>query len=206
MKKGLLLIFAKAPVAGYAKQRLIPALGAGGAADLHRRLIRHTLSTAVSTGIPAELWCAPDTSHPFFAACAADYPITLQHQAGNDLGERMYNAFADTLGRAPSSVIIGCDSPALTPEMITNAFHILDNGNDAVFGPAEDGGYFLIGLNRPEPFLFSAIPWGTGAVLECTRERMHTLGWKWKELPCLWDVDRPEDLFRLRSIENFSEI
>jgi rSAM/selenodomain-associated transferase 1 len=147
MSRGLVIVFARAPVAGYAKKRLIPVLGADGAADLHRRLVLHTLSTAVSTGIPVELWCAPDRFHTFFAACTHDYPVTLKNQAGEDLGERMYNAFTDTLSRTPASVIIGCDSPALTPQMITDAFYSLENGNDAVIGPAEDGGYFLIGLS-----------------------------------------------------------
>ncbi len=200
MKSGLLLIVAKAPVAGYAKRRLIPALGAQGAAVLHARLIRHTLSTAAATGLPTELWCAPDTSHPFFAQCTVDYPVTLRCQAGRDLGERMEYAFVDALRRSPWVVMIGCDCPALTSLMITEAFHRLEHGCDAVIGPAEDGGYYLIGLRCPEPSLFRGIPWGTGVVLEYTRARMQALGWKWQELPCFWDLDRPEDLSRLETV------
>ena len=197
MKNGLLLIFAKAPVAGYAKRRLIPALGADKAAALQARLIEQTLATAAATGIPVELWCAPDASHPFFAGCAARYPIKLRCQAGSDLGERMYHAFADALGRSPWAVLIGCDSPALTPSMLIESSQMLEQGRDAVIGPAEDGGYYLIGLCRPEPSLFHDIPWGTGVVLERTRERLRTLGWEWQELPPLWDLDRPDDLSRL---------
>ncbi|MBI5406645.1 MAG: TIGR04282 family arsenosugar biosynthesis glycosyltransferase [Nitrospirae bacterium] len=197
MKNGLLLIFAKAPLAGYAKRRLIPALGADKAALLHGRLIEQTLATVAATGIPVELWCAPDASHPFFAGCIARYPITLRCQAGRDLGERMHHAFIDALGRSPWAVLIGCDSPALTPEMLIKSSQILEQGCDAVIGPAEDGGYYLIGLRRPEPSLFHDIPWGTGVVLEQTRERLRTLRWEWQELPPLWDLDRPDDLSRL---------
>lgn len=197
MQNGLLMIFAKAPVAGYAKRRLIPALGAEKAALLQTHLIEHTLATAVATGIPLELWCAPDASHPFFAECAAQYPIILRSQAGRDLGERMHHAFSDALGRGPWVLIIGCDSPALTPEMLIESSQMLEQGCDAVIGPAEDGGYYLIGLRRPEPSLFHDIPWGAGVVLERTRERLHALGWGWQELAPLWDLDRPDDLFRL---------
>lgn len=195
--RGLLLIFAKAPVAGYAKRRLIPALGADKAAALQARLIEHTLATSAATGIPVELWCAPDASHSFFAECAGRYPIILRSQTGRDLGERMHHAFIDALGRSPWAVLIGCDSPALTPEMLIESSQMLEQGCDAVIGPAEDGGYYLIGLRQLELSLFHDIPWGTGIVLERTRERMHALGWGWKELSPLWDLDRPDDLSRL---------
>lgn len=193
-----LMIFAKAPVAGAAKTRLSPALGEQGAADLQARLTERILHTAVSANLaPVELWCSPDCSHPFFQAVTGTVWRRAQH--GQDLGERMANAFDAALGSHPYAVLVGTDCPAMTADFLARAFAALDGGADAVVGPAEDGGYVLLGLQRMDKRLFEGVAWGTGRVLGQTRERLAALGWRWEELETLWDVDRPEDLERLMS-------
>jgi len=113
----------------------------------------------------------------------------------------MASAFAEHAG---ALLLIGTDCPALTVEHLTSAATALRNGNDAVFIPAEDGGYVLVGLRRPQPGLFEGIDWGTGKVMAQTRERLAALGLRWVEPATLWDVDRPADLCRLAALEGFA--
>ena len=110
----------------------------------------------------------------------------------------MYRAFKRVLRRHPYAVLIGSDCPALRPADLRAAARVLREGADAVFAPAEDGGYPLIGLRRVSRRLFDGIPWGDPQVLARTRRRLKSLGWRWQELRTLWDVDRPEDVARLR--------
>jgi len=194
-----ILVFAKAPVAGQAKTRLIPLLGAEQAAALQSRLLRHALATA-SSASPArlELWCAPDTTHPALITAAQACGATLHLQQGDDLGERMSRAFDSALQRAPSVICIGTDCPALTAQHLHEAAAALRTGHDAVFAPAEDGGYTLVGLAKKEPRVFDGIPWSSEHVMQQTRERARTCGLRWQELETLWDVDRPDDWRRLQ--------
>ncbi len=195
----VILVFARAPVAGAAKTRLIPLLGAEGAAALHRQLITHALATARAAA-PAklELWCAPDAAHAFLQAAAATHDATLHVQHGDNLGDRMAQAFSSALQRATCAICIGADCPALTAQHLRDAAAALHDGNDAVIVPAEDGGYALIGLARDQPRLFSDIGWGESRVMAQTRTRLNELGLRWHELEMLWDVDRPEDYLRLQ--------
>jgi rSAM/selenodomain-associated transferase 1 len=194
-----ILVFAKAPVAGAAKTRLIPLLGAEGAAELQGRLLRHALATARGAA-PAqlELWCAPDTRHPALVTAAGDAGATLQVQCSGNLGERMAQAFTRSLAHARYAICIGTDCPALTVKHLDNAASALREGHDAVLSPAEDGGYTLIGLSRNEPRLFEGIAWSSDQVMAQTRERLRDCGLRWQELDTLWDVDRPEDWLRLQ--------
>jgi len=190
-----LIVFAKAPEAGKAKTRLIPALGPAGAAALHARLVTHTLTTVTDAALcPVQLWCAPDTTHPFFNDCENRFPVTLHQQQGADLGERMAHAMNHNLQQGFTSIIIGTDCPALTASDFDQAFTHLQNGNDIVLAPASDGGYVLMGLTRFSATLFSDINWGSGEVLAATRERIATLQWPAAELKTFQDIDRPEDL------------
>lgn len=190
-----LLIFAKAPVPGQVKTRLIPSLGASGAAGLHQRLSERTIEMATAASVaPVELWCAPEIQHPFFLACQSRYDVALLSQTGADLGERMSNAINFALASARYVVLIGTDCPELSPDYLYDAFTVLEQGRDCVLGPAADGGYVLIGLTRPQPQLFENISWGTNQVLEQTRMQLRRLALSWHELPIRRDVDRPEDL------------
>lgn len=193
-----LLVFSKAPVPGQVKTRLIPALGEAEAARFHERLVRQTIELATRTRFaPVSLWCSPTLDHPIFQDCCQTYGVTLHLQEGNDLGERMAHAFEETLKESTAAVLIGTDCPGLSADDLKMAFEALQHGFDAVLGPAEDGGYVLIGLRRPVPELFMDMPWGSERVLAETRTRLQTLDLSFHELPTRWDVDRPEDLTRL---------
>ncbi|HKQ25222.1 MAG TPA: TIGR04282 family arsenosugar biosynthesis glycosyltransferase [Burkholderiales bacterium] len=192
------LIFARAPVAGNVKTRLIPLLGEDGAAALYRTLVERALSVARGSAVgPVELWCTPTTDDDFFLSCSDRFDVVLHPQGDGDLGARMLNAFEDALTRSRHVLLTGSDCPTLTPSDLRAAARALREGHDAAFGPAEDGGYVLVGLSQAMPALFDAIAWGTATVMEETRQRLRNLGWHWHELPKHWDVDRPQDYQRL---------
>jgi hypothetical protein len=193
-----LIVFAKAPIPGQVKTRLISLIGATAAAALHEKLVFRCLTTAVDAGVgPIDLWCAPTIRHPFFTRCSKEFRVELHRQPDGDLGRRMGWAFRKTFRRASSALLIGTDCPSLTQGDLTKAAEFLVQGIDAVIGPAEDGGYFLLGLRHYDPLLFTDISWGTESVLDQTRARLGRLGWRWHELAERWDVDRPEDMERL---------
>lgn len=193
-----IVVFAKAPEPGGVKTRLISALGAEGAAALHARLVRHTLRTTFAAdGVEVELCCSPSAAHPFFIECRREFGVELTRQDGADLGARMLHAFERLLPSGPA-LLLGTDCPALQAEDLKQAQDLLLHGTDAVFGPAEDGGYFLVGLRRCDTSLFSEIEWGSNEVMDVTRARLVALRWQWREIATRWDVDRPEDLHRLR--------
>ena len=195
-----LLVFARAPVPGAVKTRMIPVLGASGAAALYARMLERTLKTACTAAIaPVELWCAPDSGDPAFATAKTRWGVALHDQTQGDLGERMHQALGAALNGRQKAVLVGCDCPALSAAALDAAFAALDD-HDVVLGPAEDGGYVLIGVRRLSPVLFEGIAWGGDRVLRQTRSRLVALGWRWHELPMLWDVDRPEDLARLGDV------
>jgi glycosyltransferase A (GT-A) superfamily protein (DUF2064 family) len=110
----------------------------------------------------------------------------------------MSQACREATRRAQAVVLIGTDCPLVTPAAIVDALARL-SGADAVLGPAEDGGYVLLALKRFDPDVFREIPWGSAQVADLTRRRMRGLGWAWEEQSRLWDVDRPEDLPRLKA-------
>ncbi len=189
-------VLAKAPVAGFAKTRLIPALGAGGAAALQVRLTERAVATACASGIgPVTLWCTPDESHASFRALRSRFAISLARQCDGDLGARMLAPIAAAKGPA---LIIGTDAPALTAAHLRKGADVLSNVDVVVF-PAEDGGYALIGMRNAQATLFTDMPWGTADVMEETRRRLRRLGLIWQEPVTLWDVDVPADLDRLRA-------
>jgi rSAM/selenodomain-associated transferase 1 len=192
-------VFARAPVAGRCKTRLIPALGPDGAAALHRRMIERTIACAMAadTGSVA-LWCTPDATHPLFARLAEANRIALHVQTDGDLGARMSAAFAAQPAGRPL-LLIGTDCPALTSEHLQACAVRLRQGDDAVFVPTEDGGYCLVGLRMPQPALFDAMPWSTAHVMSETRRRLDRAGLRWQTPATLWDVDTPQDLARLRA-------
>jgi len=192
-----LAILAKAPVAGSVKTRLIPALGAEGAATLHARLIERTVATACAAAIgPVTLWVTPAAPHACFTAVASRFPIATAAQPDGDLGARMLAACEAACGPA---IVIGTDCPVLAASHLRDAAGVLRDGTDVVVIPAEDGGYVLIGSRQPQPRLFDEMTWSTDEVMAQTRQRLTRAGLSWRELPPLWDVDRPEDLGRLRA-------
>lgn len=188
-------ILAKAPIAGYAKTRLIPAIGAHAAAVLQERLTERTVTTAIASGVgPVILCCAPDATHDSFLKMVARLRITLRPQPQGDLGARMLAAAA---GSAGPVLIIGTDCPALTEMHLRSAAAALHDGADVVLIPAEDGGYVLLGMRKAQPALFSNIAWGGSTVLADTRARIIEHRLMLIERPPLWDVDTEIDLARL---------
>jgi len=186
-------ILAKAPIPGQVKTRLIPALGPEGAARLQIALITRTVKTASRAGTgPVTLWTSLDPDHEVFTALAARFDVTLARQHEGDLGARMLAAIA-----GGPTLVIGNDCPALTPHHLREAAAALRDGNDVVLMPAEDGGYVLIGMRRPQAAVFSAMSWSVPSVLTETRRRLAQCGLKARELAALWDVDLPEDLRRM---------
>ena len=189
-------VFAKAPIPGFAKTRLVERLGADGAARLQRQLTTRALQRACSLPeTSVELWVDGSAGHPFVLQSAHEFDVTVRLQQGNDLGARMANAFASMLGEAQRVLIIGTDCPAQSVTDLAAAFAALDAA-DVVVQPAEDGGYVLIGARECHPSLFDAVPWGSDRVLALTRERAAAAGLLLTELPTSWDLDRPADLER----------
>lgn len=193
----VLMVFTRAPDPGAVKTRLIPALGAEKAAELYRSFLEKTLQTGRSAGFEdIELWCYPDSDHPYFTSCRERFGAGLRVQRGDDLGDRMWFALSQTLKKNRHGIIIGCDSPELSADDLITAVEKLEEGYDNVIGPSIDGGYYLLGSKRADRGLFSDIAWGTETVLSETRERIRELNLRCYDLRELWDIDRPEDLKR----------
>ena len=141
-----------APEAGKAKTRLIPELGPARAARLHAQLVHLTLGK-VTEGQPdpVQLWCSPCQDYLFFKQCRAAYGVSLHAQSGNDLGERMCNAFDRALLDYDWALMIGTDCPDLSSVDFKRARQSFEKGIDVVLGPAADGGYYLICLLYTSP-------------------------------------------------------
>jgi uncharacterized protein len=189
------LVFSRAPLAGSVKRRLVPRLGAWGAARLHLRLTHHALRTAAAAG------CGPVELHLTRGSALFKGNLT---QRGADLGERMHRALSRALRRHRGAILIGSDCPALRADDIRRAARLLAGGCHVVLGPAEDGGYVLIGARRVSPRLFDGIEWGSCGVYAATVKALDASGYRWRALRLLWDVDRPQDLERLRALRSFS--
>lgn len=192
-----LIVFAKAPVAGAAKTRLAPALGAEGAAALAGRMLEHAVSTGCSAGFSRVEVCAtPDADHPAFRRLASRYAIALSRQGDGDLGARMNRALTRALLSHERALLVGTDAPSITASMLQRAAVALHE-TDAVFIPALDGGYVLVGLRRAAPALFADMTWSTSEVMQATRRLARTHGLRWVELDPVADVDEPADLIHV---------
>ena len=186
MPRPLVALFTKWPTPGAAKTRLIPSLGAEGAAQLHARLVEATLATVRASELSFEVRTTGAPPADFVAWLGED--IRVVEQGDGDLGMR--------LARVPAPMLlIGGDAPDLTPDLLRRAATALVD-EAAVIGPAADGGYWLLGLSRPMPHLFTSMSWGTDAVATETIARLARDGISPVILPTLHDCDRPEDLTR----------
>lgn len=197
-----ILFFAKTPVAGQVKTRLQPLLGEAGALQLHRQLISYGWQQLRrSAQAPLQLWASAAGSEDFFRQLEGMSHIHLQH--GRDLGERMHTATCKALADAEFVVVVGADCPSVDGPYVAQAMALLAAGEPVVLGPADDGGYVLIGLRAATAAAFADIDWGQSRVLQQTRDRLRQAGVSWRELPLKWDVDRPEDLPRLASLPDW---
>ncbi len=218
-----LILFARPPLPGRAKTRLIPLLGEAGAAALYRAFLADAAAAAravresrPTVGLAGE-WAAEratDSAPPHESPLASWLPGPFLHRAqtGSNLGARMAAALGRRLvsgGKAPGghAVLIGTDFPDLPPEIPLAAFEALErmereSSKDtpcAVLGPSSDGGYYLIGLNRPAPAAFSGVEWGTDRVFETTLQKLKALSIPFHTLPEWHDVDDADDLAALRA-------
>ncbi|WP_310387361.1 TIGR04282 family arsenosugar biosynthesis glycosyltransferase [Roseateles sp.] len=194
-----LIIFAKAPVAGQAKTRLIPALGPEGAARMAERLLMHTLQQALATPIEhIELCVSPSARHPAFerARVLGEGRVHKTQQGHGDLGQRKHRGMCRVLAQHSRALLIGTDAPGLVSTALMQAEQALLS-HAAVFVPALDGGYALVGLTRPAPELFLDMRWSTPEVMQDSRARARAIGLPWLELPSVADIDEPADLVHL---------
>ncbi|MDH3360574.1 MAG: TIGR04282 family arsenosugar biosynthesis glycosyltransferase [Desulfobulbaceae bacterium] len=194
-----LILFTRYPMPGVTKTRLIPALGKEGAADLQRRMTEAVATQAEIVGVTRQLHFEicydggdPEQVKQWLAAVAPSG--RCRPQEGDDLGQRMQLAFAQAFADGSQRVVLfGCDCPAMSSGIMNQAFEALHD-HDMVIGPAVDGGYYLLGLAAPQPFLFNDMEWGDEAVMARTLERAEAAGLRFFLLESLVDVDRPEDL------------
>jgi uncharacterized protein len=196
-----LILFTRYPEPGTTKTRLIPLLGAKGAADLQRKMTEHTLlqikRLSTQRELSVEIRYEGGSKHLMQTWLGQDFEYRAQ--GSGDLGQRMKRSFEDAFGTgAATVVIIGTDIPEITEGIIQKAFDALQQKNMAL-GPAKDGGYYLIGLQKNSlshaiPDLFSGINWGAGDVLEKTIKIATHSGLSFTLLDVLQDVDHIEDL------------
>lgn len=183
-----IVLFTRYPVPGSAKTRLIPALGADGAAAVHKQLTEKTVETLKNIGKPIEIRYSGDNAKAFANWLGSD--ISYVPQVEGELTDRLLAAID------PAPVIfLGSDTPDLSTRHVIAAIDALQK-SDAVIGPADDGGYYLIGIAKPYPFLFQNMRWSTEHVMPDTLDRLqqHKIGFE--ILETLHDCDRPEDLDR----------
>lgn len=192
-----IVILAKAPRAGLAKTRLIPALGGEGAARLAARMLETTVSAAVAANLgPVELRVAPDWLDPAWQGVTIPGGIAIVPQGDGDLGDRLQRAADAALADRGSVLLIGTDCVELSPQLLQEATRALSL-HDAVIHPTQDGGYALLGLRRSHDSLFRDMAWSTATVCRDTLQRLETLGWSVARLATLNDIDEPDDLAHL---------
>lgn len=192
-----LCIFARAPVLGQVKRRLAKYLGAEAALAAHVQLTEETLARLrVVPGARTELWLSGPTDGAMVQSWLQRYGVSLHRQSGSDLGARMYDAVARALAAKVPGVVVGTDLPDIDADYVRLALEHLRRV-DVVFGPAEDGGYGLIGASPgSEPGLaavFQNVPWGTDRVLDVSLQQCRRAGLKATLLPMIWDVDTAAD-------------
>ena len=195
----IMILMGKAPLSGKVKTRMCPPLSHRQAAAFYAATLEDAAEeTSSLRGVRRLLSFAPPASKPYFSS-APFSGFSLFEQAGNDLGERMAHAMEEAFARgARRAVIIGSDCPALSAGRIRSAFRELLQGADAVFGPATDGGFYLIGLSAPARSLFHGMEWSAPTVLSAILSRCRNEGMTYALLPAESDVDTAEDLEALR--------
>lgn len=212
----LLIIFAREPVAGQVKTRLIPALGETGSTELYKRLLNYTIEKFIFTKhsteplrntkslIPVNLCLTPESQINYFQNMDCAESFIISRQVGDDLGARMFNALSAALCNFKKAILIGTDCPFLSVEDIEQAIKALDS-NDMVFSPAKDGGYVLVGAKKATNVAFKSIQWSTDKVMSQTRESLTQHQLSWFELRSQIDIDVKDDLKYLLQHNEFKD-
>ena len=182
---------------GKVKTRLIREIGAQRALDLYKQMFDRLIAHFLLDTSQVELWISPNKEHAFFEK----YAVPKFQQSGADLGVRMSGALRDGLTRHESVILVGTDLPLINKTYVHQAVSALKD-HDVALGPAEDGGYGLVGVQTDIPDMFFDISWGTERVLAETCDRLNRGGSSYSLLPLIWDVDRPEDLLRYSALLN----
>ena len=199
-----IIVFAKAPQPGFAKTRLIPALGKKGAAELAQQMLFDTLREAIAAKIGAVELCATPALHfPAWRGIQLPAGIEISEQGEGDLGARLARAAQRALTHAKQVLLIGTDCVEMSADLLREAAQALQ-AHDAVMHGTVDGGYALLGIKRFDALLFSDIPWSTDGVFGITLARIGQLGWTAHVGRMLHDVDEPQDLKYL--IPGISEV
>jgi len=203
MSDTVILLFSKAPIPGQVKTRLIPKIGAADAAKVHQVLLEKVLETTLS--FPegtVQLWIANEPKHDFIEQLKKVSGVEVYQQQGRDLGERMFHAVERAYSSAKYLILIGGDCLSVSSDYIQQAVNQMKAGfTDVVIGPAEDGGYVLMGLACKNKLsdvagLFSAVEWGSVNVFSQTRRKAEQQGLSMGLLDIRWDVDYWEDVER----------
>ena len=194
MTSARIIIFAKAPQPGFAKTRLIPALGAEGAAELAQQMLSNTLFEALAVDIgTVELCSTPKIDDIAWQGITLPVGIEITDQGEGDLGARLARASERAIENAELVLLIGTDCVEMSATLLREAAQSLHE-HDAVIHCTADGGYALLGLKRYSAVLFSDMPWSTDAVASTTIARIRQLGWSLHVGQLLHDVDTPQDL------------
>jgi rSAM/selenodomain-associated transferase 1 len=195
-KPNTLLVVAKQPVPGGTKTRLCPPLSQAQAADLYACFLRDTLDLMRNVvNVQCMIGFLPEDAREYFRQLAPDMELTCQY--GASLGERLDHLLAETLASgSQKAVVMDSDSPTLPSEYISQAFALLEQA-DVVLGPTRDGGYYLIGLKRPQPHLLRQVQMSTSHVLADTLALAKASHLAVSLLPTWYDIDTIDDLHQL---------
>ena len=199
-----ILLFARLPVLGKVKTRLKSALSNIEILALYEAMLKRIVSLLNESSLAeVQLWLDTDSAKENNFVLDMPWNFKVNEQVGLDLGDKMNFAINESLtaNHSKCALLVGSDCPALTIGYLDNALRLLDDGAQLVLGPAEDGGYVLIGVNKSYPELFQGIQWGTDKVLEQTIRIAKSIGVDYVCLEPLWDVDRPDDIRRLSQLE-----
>ena len=205
-KENILICFCKHPEPGLVKSRLAKAVGVESASNIYKSLLKSTLVNIKQTNVEAYLYCHPDTHHPLLKQHSNKFNICLKSQANGNLGSKMFQAMSEHINENTNVVLIGSDSFEVNTDYILRAFEALNNNYDIVLGPALDGGYALIGANKIDESVFQNICWSTTNVLNQTKENISCLGWKYKCLAEVRDLDTIEDYEYFTTHEKYKHL
>jgi len=199
-------IFFKAPIAGKVKTRLIPNIGVEASVEVHKRLCDGVIDTVMTfaetarqknsdIALQVEFWTDLDINHPYIQGKAAQYGVSVYQQHGKDLGQKMCFSMAQGLCSADQVLVVGGDCFSLTEDYLQSAFDTLSS-KDTVFGPADDGGYILIGATSMSMGLLDNIRWGESTVLAASMDRVKSFDKSVGLLDMRWDIDTWGDIQR----------
>ena len=203
-KKAVVMQFARAPIPGRVKTRLQPALDSAAVCELHCALVTHTYKKLEQLhDCELELWVSEP--HEFFNGLVGHSGAPIHVQTKGDLGEKMAHAISFGLQSYDRVVLVGSDCPAIDKCYVLESLEVLSDQVPVVLGPAADGGYALVAMGKMDSRVFEQVQWGTDQVLEQTRERLRQIGWQWRELAVVADIDRPDDLALLKAYPDLAD-